>query len=149
MSLSFPLPFSRWSSCRSAVLCCLLALLPAMPAAGSELVPLAFSVRNLATEAITCAATLAHWFSIELGTAEAGERVVAELWHDPDSGAVLILNEQGEAMPIEALWCGLAGRSWQTRSPIPLTRNPGAAPVGIELDCRMAGGRLACNDVHR
>lgn len=111
--------------------------------------PQAFSARNLAAETITCAATLAHWFSIEIGTAGAGERVQAELWRDPDSGAVLLLNEHGDRMPVEALWCGLEGRSWQTRSPIALDRTPGAAPARIELDCRAAGGRLACTDVHR
>ncbi len=134
---------------------CLPALLPAPSLAGGgdlpedRLAPQAFSARNLANEAMTCAATLAHWFSIELGTAEAGERVLAELWHDPESGAVLLLNEHGDRMPVEALWCGLEGRSWQTRSPIPLDRNPGAAPASIELDCRAAGDRLACTDMHR
>lgn len=134
---------------------CLPSLLSApLPAGGADLpegglVLQAFSARNLAGEAITCAATLAHWFSIQLGTAGPGEYVRAELWHDPDSGAVLLLNEHGDRMPVEALWCGLEARSWQTRSPIRLDRNPGAAPAGIELDCRVTGGRLACTDLHR
>ncbi|MEZ5906997.1 MAG: hypothetical protein R3C69_18525 [Geminicoccaceae bacterium] len=128
---------------------CLPALLCATPAAAGELVPQAFSARNLAAEPITCTATLAHWYSLQLGTAEAGERVLAELWHDPASGAVLLANEHGDLMPVERLWCGLEGRSWQTRSPIPLDRTPGGHPASIELDCRMANGRLACTDAHR
>lgn len=128
---------------------CLPSLLSVAHATGGGLVPQAFSARNLGTEPITCAATLAHWFSIELGTAAKGESVTARLWHDPESGAVLLLNEHGDHMPVEALWCGLEGRSWQTRSPIRLDRNAGAAPAGIELDCRAADGRLACTDLHR
>lgn len=128
---------------------CLPALLPVAHATSGELAPQAFSARNLGTEPIICAATLAHWFSIQLGTAAPGQRIMAELWHDPESGAVLLLNEHGDRMPVEALWCGLEGRGWQTRSPIRLDRKPGAAPAGIELHCRAADGRLACTDVHR
>ena len=86
---------------------------------------------------------------IRLGPAEAGERVLATLWHDPESGTVLLVNEHGDRMPVETLWCGLHGRSWQTRSPIPLDRTPGEAPGAIELDCRVANDRLACAAVHR
>lgn len=105
--------------------------------------PLAVSVRNTGDAPLTCGAAVAHWFSVELGTAAAGEAVTIPLWRDPETGAVFTLNASQDRLPIERLWCGLAGRSWATRSEIALPRRPGATD-DIALACAPEGERLAC-----
>lgn len=117
----------------------------AEPAArGREgLSPLAVTVRNAGAAPIACGAAVAHWFSVELGDAAAGEAVTIPLWRDPASGAVFTLNPSEDRLPIERLWCGLAGRSWATRAEIALPRRPGPADA-IALACAPEGERLAC-----
>lgn len=117
----------------------------AEPAArgSAGLSPLTVSVRNTGSEPIDCGAAVAHWFSVELGTAAAGAAVTIPLWRDPATGAVFTLNPSQDRLPIERLWCGLAGRSWATRSEITLPRKPGTAD-DIALACTAEAERLAC-----
>ncbi len=117
----------------------------AEPAArgSAGLSPLAVSVRNTGSEPVACGAAVAHWFSVELGTAAAGATVTIPLWRDPATGAVFTLNPSQDRLPIERLWCGLEGRSWATRSEVTLPRKPGAAD-DISLACAPEAGRLAC-----
>lgn len=140
---------SRRSLAAAAVL--LAGLLPAIAAdaaetgrgaAGLAVVP--FSVDNAGPVPIVCAAAVAHWFSLELGRAPAGGTVTAVLWADPAGGAVFVLNDVGDRLPIERLWCGIAGRGWQTRAQVALARRAGEAPPPIGLVCTPAGERLAC-----
>ncbi len=105
--------------------------------------PLTVSVRNTGSEPIACGAAVAHWFSVELGTAPAGEAVTIPLWLDPAEGAVFTLNPSQDRLPIERLWCGLAGRSWATRFEITLPRQPGPAD-DIAIACAAESERLAC-----
>jgi hypothetical protein len=111
-------------------------------AAGAIAVP--FVATNAGAERIACSVTIAHWFSIELGGADPGERVTAALWSDPASGEIFSLNASGDRLPIENLWCGLAGRSWETRSAVPLERRAGVAPNPIVLTCATLAAQLRC-----
>jgi hypothetical protein len=91
-----------------------------------------------------CEAALAHWYSLSLGEAGPGEAVQATLWFDPRSGEVSILNASGDRMPVEALWCGVAGESWATRSIIQLPNRAGSTPAPIRLACAEDGELLRC-----
>jgi len=112
---------------------------------GTEgVVAVPFAATNQARQRIACTASIAHWYSLDLGEAGHGEAVEATLWFDPKSGEISILNAVGDRMPITALWCGLAGKSWTTRSPVALSRRAGEMPGRIELTCVRRRERLAC-----
>jgi hypothetical protein len=111
-------------------------------AAGLVALPLA--VKNGAPGRIVCSAALAHWYSVEFGTAGQGEIVEATLWYEPRSGTTFVLNTHEDRMPIQALWCGIAGHGWATRAAVELPQRAGAAPSPLRLTCTQAGGGLAC-----
>ena len=110
--------------------------------AGATAVP--FSAMNGGPGRIACSAAIAHWYSLDLGEAGPGETVRATLWSDPATGEVSVLNELQDRMPVQALWCGLAGRSWATRSAVPLARRAGEPPEPIDLICAPESDRLIC-----
>jgi hypothetical protein len=136
------------------LLFCLLAISVAGAAAAEEAEPVArgaaallalpFAAKNGSVGRIVCSAALAHWYSVEFGTAASGESVQATLWYDPRSGATFVLNALEDRMPIQALWCGLAGHAWATRAAIELPQRAGTAPTPLRLTCTQAGGGLAC-----
>ena len=47
-------------------------------------------------------------------------------------------------MPVEALWCGIAGRAFETRTAIALARSKGAAPKPETMHCAAVNDRLDC-----
>ncbi|MGQ9367992.1 hypothetical protein [Azospirillum sp. ST 5-10] len=114
-------------------------------AGGEALHRTAVDVRNRSGRPIACVAQIAHWFSAELGRAMPDEALRAELWSDPASGAVFLLNAAGDRLPVEAAWCGFAGEAWATRSPLTLARRHGEAAADVRVSCDAAGDhRLRC-----
>ncbi|WP_051249176.1 hypothetical protein [Inquilinus limosus] len=111
-----------------------------------ELTERVFRAENRGDGQIACGAAIAHWYSVDLGQAGPGGAVSARLWFDPAGGAVYLLNDRQDRLPVEALWCGVAGRSWATRSPIDLPRHAGpvAARAAIAVGCAPEGDRLVC-----
>lgn len=108
-------------------------------------VPEPVTLRNDGAEPITCHAEIAHWFAADLGAAAPGADVVIDLWRNPATGEVTTRNAKAELLPVERAWCGVAGRAYQTRWQIPLTRATGAAPgAGTRFACTVQEGRLAC-----
>jgi hypothetical protein len=107
-------------------------------------VAIPFSATNAGRMRIACSAAIAHWYSLDLGQAGPGEAVRATLWLDPATGEISVLNELRDRMPVQALWCGLAGSSWATRSSVPLARRAGEPPAPIDLSCVSEGDRLIC-----
>lgn len=101
-------------------------------------------VTNASSEAMSCTLQLAHWYSIDLGTTAPGHNALIDLWFDRSSATYLILNDKQENMPVEAAWCGLAGRAYETRSEISLRRHAGNNPVARKITCVAPGGRLSC-----
>ncbi|RMF33470.1 MAG: hypothetical protein D6754_16915 [Alphaproteobacteria bacterium] len=99
-------------------------------------------LRNQGTRTLDCQAQLAHWFSDRLALIAPGESVDRVLWRDPQTGSVALLNERGDAMPVEALWCGVAGRAYRTRAPIALEGL--RAGSWLELTCRDGRERVIC-----
>ncbi len=108
------------------------------------MVEVPFAADNRGPGAIACSAALAHWYSLDLGEAAAGRRVEASLWYDPSDGTIVLLNSSKDRMPVQALWCGFAGRSWATRTSIGLERKASAPPSPIHVTCRAEADRLAC-----
>ena len=97
-------------------------------------------VKNRSDHPIACAAQLAHWFSADLGVAVPGGAVRIDFVSDPGTGTVFIRNVGGERMPVEAAWCGVEGRAWETRYQLDLARAGGR---GVTCEA-VAEGRLAC-----
>jgi hypothetical protein len=46
-------------------------------------------------------------------------------------------------MPVEALWCGLEGRSYETRAALGIARTR-HGPLPRATTCRVEDGRLVC-----
>ena len=77
--------------------------------------------------------------------ARSSPSVTARLWFDPAGGTVYLLNDKQDRLPVETLWCGMAGRSWATRSVIDLPRHAGPVADAIAVDCAPVGDRLVCH----
>ncbi len=145
--MSFPRPVR-------ALMALLPAALPAALPATAEtamtdtapvaLVTVPVRVENLSDAPVLCAVQLAHWFADEMGRIAPGETLETALHADPADGTVYRLNAAGDRMPVEGLWCGIAGRAWETRAPLPLDRRAGTEPAPIAVTCAVAADRLAC-----
>jgi hypothetical protein len=108
------------------------------------LTALPFAARNESPDPIVCSAALAHWYSVEFGKAAHGESVQASLWYDPRTGETFVLNALKDRMPIQFLWCGIAGDAWANRAIVALPQRAGVAPAPLELTCAPHGRGLAC-----
>jgi hypothetical protein len=111
--------------------------------AGLDEIPLA--VTNNGKEPISCGATLAHWYSQPIGTVAPGGVMKSSVWLQRETGAVFLLNDLEDRMPVERLWCGRDGQSWATRSEIKLERRRGEAMGPIEVTCAATEGQLGCH----
>jgi hypothetical protein len=98
-----------------------------------------FVARNEATREISCAVSLAHWYSTELGRAGPGAKIAVSFWRDPADGTLYLLNETGDRMAVQMAWCGFAGASWESRSVVTLAQGKPA-----DLTCVSDTDRLVC-----
>lgn len=113
---------------------------------GTEgLTRLDYTVGNDGAATISCDVKLAHWYSDRLATVAAGETQRFTLWSDPDNGAVYRVNDTGDRMPVERLWCGRDGKSWETRAEIALPRRGGQIARAAALRCVATAGETRCN----
>ncbi len=108
---------------------------------GLDRVPLTIS--NAGREALSCNADFAHWYSATVATAAPGKSARVELWFDPKTGTFAILNDKRENLPVERLWCGLAGQAYATRVQIALDR-ASAQKGQVNVRCSSADDKLAC-----
>jgi hypothetical protein len=100
----------------------------------------AVEVKNRSDHPIACAAQLAHWFSADLGAAAPAGAVRIDFESDLATGTVFIRNVGSERMPVEAAWCGVEGRAWETRYQLDLA---GVGGGGVTCEA-VAEGRLTC-----
>lgn len=107
----------------------------------SGLVGTPIEIRNSGDAPILCQAEIAHWFATDLGRIAPGANGALDLRVDKASGTVAAMNARGEALPVERAWCGLEGRTYETRWDLDLKGNP---PQARQLDCRPEGQSLAC-----
>ena len=112
---------------------------------GTEgLEPAPLSIANTAGVPVVCVGELAHWYSAELAAIATGATATIDLWFDPETGTVSALNEARENMPVESLWCGIAGEAYETRATVALAREAGATAKPRTLTCTMGDTRLTC-----
>ncbi|RFC68661.1 MULTISPECIES: hypothetical protein [Mesorhizobium] len=105
--------------------------------------PVALTISNASNEELSCNADFAHWYSSEITSVGSGKSEQRELWFDPKTGTFTILNDKRENLPIERLWCGLAGRAYATR--VQITLDPTDAAKGERtVSCNMGQAGLAC-----
>ncbi|RST85046.1 hypothetical protein EJC49_17875 [Aquibium carbonis] len=105
------------------------------------LVRLPVDVRNSGDAVIRCQAEIAHWFAADLASIEPGQQASLDLRYDTVSGAWATMNVHGEALPLERAWCGVEGRTYETRFDLDLGRDQ---PQARRLDCRAEGAGLTC-----
>jgi len=105
----------------------------------------AFEAQNGGEAPITCAAAIAHWYSLELGRASLGQAVHHTLWFDPSRGVVFLIDKDEVRLPVETLWCGFEGRSWETRHVASLPSHAGEIAQAISLTCVDKDNRLVCD----
>ncbi len=102
-------------------------------------------IRNESAEEMSCLAALAHWYSQSLGLARPGDTLQVELWHDPETGVLNLLNEKRDRMPVEAIWCGRVGAHYATRARVNLPHTAGRLPLDLAQRCTEAtDGQLMC-----
>lgn len=105
------------------------------------LVAVPVEVRNSGKAAILCQAEIAHWFAIDLAGVAPGDSASLDLRFNTLTGAWAAMNTRGEALPVERAWCGLEGRTYETRWNLILGRDH---PQPLQLDCRAGGAGLEC-----
>ena len=102
------------------------------------------TVTNTGSETLLCRAAIAHWFSAELGEAAAGDSLSFSFGVVTETGAVFQLNEKGDQMAVQRIWCGRKGADWPTRAEIPMERRAGVVPAPVVLNCAVTGDKTEC-----
>lgn len=108
------------------------------------LTQLDFSVENGGQATVSCDVKLAHWYSDHLTTIAPGKTEGFTLWSDAKNGAVYMMNATQDRMPVERLWCGLEGKSWDTRHEIDLPRLGGQTATAAALRCTANAAGTTC-----
>jgi hypothetical protein len=110
--------------------------------------PVPFRIENRTDAGLACGASIAHWYSTEIGQAPPRGTVTTTFWSDRASGTVFVLNEHEDRMPVLAVWCGEAGADVTTGHPIRLQRRAGSAEPAIALVCTRENAKpLDCRPV--
>ena len=104
--------------------------------------PATLTVQNATAEPLACTAALAHWYSAPLGQAAPGGRLTVRLRHDPETGALALLNEGQDRMPLEGVTCGPPDAPHAARLALPF--RAGLAPA-LAYRCAGGGDALACD----
>ncbi len=107
----------------------------------ANLVPVPAMIKNTGTQPILCQAEIAHWFATDLASVGPQTSASLDLRFDPGTGAWAVINSRGEALPVERVWCGIKGRTYETRQTLRLDRK---LPESIDLDCRAETSGLVC-----
>lgn len=127
-----------------AVACGLVFAAPARAAETvnqDNLIAVPIGIHNTGTAPILCQAEIAHWFATDLARIAPGDRADLGLRFDTASGTWAAMNARGEALPVERAWCGLEGRTFETRWDLSLVREN---PQAQAYDCSALDTRLGC-----
>lgn len=108
-------------------------LLAAAPAPDG---PLHVTIRNAAGVALECQVLGAHWYAQPPQSLPAGGQTTLSL-HVTAGGL-----RMDAGLPVERIFCGFAGRAWQTRGELDLAIL--AAGGANSAACRNDGERVAC-----
>lgn len=102
------------------------------------------TVTNTGAAPLLCRASIAHWFSADLGEAGEGESLVFSFGVDLATGSVFQVNDRGDQMAVQRIWCGSKGNDWPSRAEIPMARRAGEMPAPVRLNCAVTDDRTAC-----
>ena len=108
--------------------------------------PIHLTAENGAAETLECQAVAGHWYSFDLGTVTAASRLSFDMAVDPKTGTVVMYNSMQDPVPIETVFCGFAGRAWDTRFVFPLRQIAERAVAGeaSAFVCEAASGHVVC-----
>ncbi|ASV87845.1 hypothetical protein CES85_3517 (plasmid) [Ochrobactrum quorumnocens] len=102
------------------------------------------TVENSGKAALVCSASIAHWFSADLGEVAPGDSRSFSFGVDVKTGNVFQLNTVGNEMAVQRIWCGHKGNDWATRAEIPMERRAGVSPEPIRLRCTADAEKTRC-----
>jgi hypothetical protein len=108
---------------------------PAALADGTPREPLVLEIENASSRPLRCVIVLAHFFTVEAGTAASGGVLEIGMDRDPSTGSLSIDNAAGTRMMIEQILCGESGRWSQTRAEVALTPLRGSASSSYRIRC--------------
>ncbi|MBP0440018.1 hypothetical protein [Tianweitania sediminis] len=106
-----------------------------------KLVAVPMEIRNSGTAPVLCQAEIAHWFAMDLAHIAPDASATLGLHFDAATGTWAAINARGEALPVERAWCGLEGRTFETRWDLHLVRDQ---PKAQALECSADNDRLTC-----
>jgi hypothetical protein len=99
-------------------------------------------IANATGAGLECQALAAHWYSFPVRPLAAGATL--EMDFTLVNGVVEV---PGSRLPVEVLYCGHAGRAWETRCAIPVREMAASLSPGhpaVRVTCRAAGDAVAC-----
>jgi hypothetical protein len=105
-------------------------------------VPVRLEIANATGAGLECQALAAHWYSFPVYPVAPGAAVAFAF-----TFARGVVSVPGSRLPVEALYCGYAGRAWATRGDIPVrdVAARAAAGGGARVTCRASGESVACD----
>jgi len=107
-------------------------------------------LRNRSGATLECHAIAGHWYGFDLGTIAAGRDMTVTVGIDPATGTISLPNSLHQPVPLQSIYCGVAGEAWRTRADLPLHRLATLAMIGagdvrrMIVVCRMRGATLGC-----
>lgn len=105
-------------------------------ALAAPLRPVTLEIRNATGNALECQILAAHWYTLPGLALAPGQAGTVSLF--AADGVV----QTAERLPVERIFCGLAGNAWQTRGEVDLRGL--AAGEGAAVVCRVAGDAVGC-----
>lgn len=108
--------------------------------------PVHVTAENQTGGPLECQAVAGHWYSFDLGTGAVGATMTFDMAVDPMTGTVVMWNSAMDPVPIESVYCGVAGEAWDTRFTFPLRRiaETAEADETSAFVCEAAAGRVTC-----
>jgi hypothetical protein len=120
------------------------ALLAAAPEAASagNLGAFPIAIENRTGGTLSCYATAGHWYGFDLGSVQGGGVMRLPLSLRPADGTLSLQNSLGQPVPIQMIYCGDAGRAYDTRTILDLQAF--VARGQHSTLCTRAGGLPVC-----
>ncbi|RLR17397.1 hypothetical protein D8L93_09550 [Sodalis-like symbiont of Bactericera trigonica] len=66
------------------------------------------------------------------------------MWENPATVEVFILNQHQDRLPLQRVWCGIAGDAWRTRADVALPTRHGPSVASIRLWCVAGIDQVDC-----
>ncbi len=137
---SFEMRARRWVLLGAA----LLALWTGPAWAGGAGEPVRLDILNAGVGArLHCVLVLAHFVTLEAGGAEPGETLGLSFVRDPADGTLIYAGDDGRAMAVENVLCGVSGDWSDTRGDVAILSLRDGSRHRLRVECAL-DGRLAC-----